>query len=254
MGLDIYAGTLTRYYAQNWKSAVQQWAEANGYTFNRITPEGENIEEERPEPAEVEEAMKQWRDWLLDALAADGQSYLPWPEDNERPYYTDKPDWPAWGALLLYGACLMYKERWPESVERQWDFEADPLVQRAMADEAMNWSLFKGITFWLPIEGAFWFVCQDPAGNECAMATLGALRSELEKINALGWQAEEAAILSWTDTEGYPIDGEVADGKWSKTGQKDAYNTQSLAKFAFAMLYQALLFAEQETCAIILDY
>lgn len=91
MGLDIYAGTLTRYYAQNWKSAVQQWAEANGYTFNRITPEGENIEEERPEPAEVEEAMKQWRDWLLDALAADGQSYLPWPEDNERPYYTDKP-------------------------------------------------------------------------------------------------------------------------------------------------------------------
>ena len=33
MGLDIYAGTLTRYYAHNWKSAVQQWAEANGYAF-----------------------------------------------------------------------------------------------------------------------------------------------------------------------------------------------------------------------------
>ena len=32
MGLDIYAGTLTRYYAHNWKSAVQQWAEENGYT------------------------------------------------------------------------------------------------------------------------------------------------------------------------------------------------------------------------------
>lgn len=27
MGLDIYAGTLTRYYAQNWKSVTQQWAE-----------------------------------------------------------------------------------------------------------------------------------------------------------------------------------------------------------------------------------
>ena len=39
MGLDIYAGTLTRYYSHNWKTVVQQWAEENGYSFNRITPE-----------------------------------------------------------------------------------------------------------------------------------------------------------------------------------------------------------------------
>ena len=37
MGLDIYAGTLTRYYSHNWKTVVQQWAEKNGYTFNRTT-------------------------------------------------------------------------------------------------------------------------------------------------------------------------------------------------------------------------
>ena len=40
MGLDIYAGTLTRYYSHNWKTVVQQWAEENGYAFNRITPAG----------------------------------------------------------------------------------------------------------------------------------------------------------------------------------------------------------------------
>ena len=33
MGLDIYAGPLTRYYSHNWKTVVQQWAEENGYTF-----------------------------------------------------------------------------------------------------------------------------------------------------------------------------------------------------------------------------
>ena len=27
MGLDIYAGTLTRYYYHKWKTVVQQWAE-----------------------------------------------------------------------------------------------------------------------------------------------------------------------------------------------------------------------------------
>ena len=41
MGLDIYAGTLTRYYSHNWKTVVQQWAEENGYTFQKITPQGE---------------------------------------------------------------------------------------------------------------------------------------------------------------------------------------------------------------------
>ena len=29
MGLDIYAGTLTRYYSHNWKTVVQQWTEEN---------------------------------------------------------------------------------------------------------------------------------------------------------------------------------------------------------------------------------
>lgn len=45
MGLDIYAGTLTRYYSHNWKTVVQQWAEKNGYTFNRITPNGETADD-----------------------------------------------------------------------------------------------------------------------------------------------------------------------------------------------------------------
>ena len=45
MGLDIYAGTLTRYYSHNWKTVVQQWAEENGYAFNRITPDGESADE-----------------------------------------------------------------------------------------------------------------------------------------------------------------------------------------------------------------
>ena len=57
MGLDIYAGTLTRYYSHNWKTVVQQWAEENGYSFNRITPDGEPADnEEEMSPAEVQAA------------------------------------------------------------------------------------------------------------------------------------------------------------------------------------------------------
>ena len=33
MGLDIYAGTLTRYFTRNWKTHVQKMAEIKGYKF-----------------------------------------------------------------------------------------------------------------------------------------------------------------------------------------------------------------------------
>ena len=65
MGLDIYAGTLTRYYSHNWKTVVQQWAEENGYTFNRITPDGEPADnEEELSPAEIQAAVEDWRDQI----------------------------------------------------------------------------------------------------------------------------------------------------------------------------------------------
>ena len=90
MGLDIYAGTLTRYYSHNWKTVVQQWAEENGYSFNRITPDGEPADKaEEMSPAEVQAAVENWRDQILAAFPSrTNRPTLPWPEDNERPYYT----------------------------------------------------------------------------------------------------------------------------------------------------------------------
>ena len=92
MGLDIYAGTLTRYYSHNWKTVVQQWAEENGWDFQKITPDGGAADnEEEMSPAEVQAAVENWRDQILSAISQPGQPpYTPWPEDNEKPYYTDK--------------------------------------------------------------------------------------------------------------------------------------------------------------------
>ena len=39
MGLDLYAGTFTRYYTRNWKTVVEAWAEANGVDFKRTEAE-----------------------------------------------------------------------------------------------------------------------------------------------------------------------------------------------------------------------
>ena len=182
MGLDIYAGPLTRYYSHNWKTDVQQWAEENGYSFNRITPDGEPADnEEEMSPAEVQAAVENWRDQILSAISQPGQPpYAPWLEDNEKPYYTDKPDWDAFGAMLLVAACRTYEEPVPSTVEKDWIFGEHPLVARLASDEERVWSLFRGATWWLPLSDSFLFQGSLPTDDTAAIATLGGLRKELE--------------------------------------------------------------------------
>lgn len=123
MGLDIYAGTFTRYYAQNWKTITQQWAEENGYSFTRIIANDEGSDEEKLSPAEIQEDMENYRNQIISAITPEGQPlYAPWVEDNEKPYYTEKPDWDAFGALLIYAAAHKLGQPLPPTVPKGFDF------------------------------------------------------------------------------------------------------------------------------------
>ncbi len=73
---------------------------------------------------------------------------------------------------------------------------------------------FGALTWWLPLTDSFLFQGPLPTDDQRAIATLGGLRKELEKLNQLAWQADEDTILGWADTEGYPVDGTV-DCRWA---------------------------------------
>lgn len=248
MGLDIYAGTLIRYYTHDWKTVVQQWAEANGYGFNVVRPNGEAPEEETLSAAEVRDIVEGWRGQLAAAMQNAGQAADLWSEEVSCPYYTDKPDWDAFGAMLLVAACGVYGEPAPARVPRSWDFSAHPAVQRLSGDETYVWSLLRGAIWWLPISGEFMFQAPLPNGNPALIGTVGGLRRELERLNQLAWQAEEAEIMTWPRTEGYPADDDNENGKAAD------YDTQSLAKFAYGIFWQALKFAEEHQVPILLDF
>lgn len=73
----------------------------------------------------------------------------------------------------------------------------------------------------------------------------------------LAWQADEKTILSWTETEGYLVDGTVGpNGQYSKADipEHTQYDTESLAKFAFSMFWQAMCFAEKQQVPILMDF
>ena len=80
--------------------------------------------------------MEEWRDQILAAISQPNQPpYTPWLENNEKPYYTDKPDWDAFSAMLLVAACRTYEEPVPPTVEKDWNFMEHPLVARLASDE-----------------------------------------------------------------------------------------------------------------------
>lgn len=208
--------------------------------------------------SEIQEIVENWRDQILGAITGDKQEpYVPWSENNEKPYYTDKPDWDALGAMLLVAACSIYDELVPETIEKYWDFMEHPVIARLSEDQERVWSLFRGTTWWLPISDAFIFRAPLPAEDIATIGTVGGLRKELEQLNALAWQADEKTVLSWIDIEGYPVDGTIdLDGQYSKAGipEHTQYNTESLAKFAFSIFWKAIQLAEEHQVPILLDY
>ena len=182
MGLDLYAGTFTRYYTRNWKTVVEAWAEANGVDFKRTEAE----DEEKLSPEEVQAIVCAWRDEMLQAVTPENQLPETWEESNDKAYYTDKPDWDAFGAMLLVTAAHTYEETIPETLEKGWDFTEHPLIKRLAEDHEHVYSLFRSVMVWVPItKSTMVFRGPMPTGNEVMIGTLGALEQELEHINEI---------------------------------------------------------------------
>lgn len=256
MGLDIYSGTLTRYYCWNWKTITQNLAENLGMNFVMKSPEGDMIPiENEDEKRKMEEAVKEWQMNFLSAIP-DEYKVEAWLEDNEHAYYTDKIDWLARGAIIIYQLATILNKPFPKIINRDFDFENHPLCQ-----EASSKGIYTSInnTFmWFPLKGDVLFQYFDIYGEKTIMASIDLLQMELEKLNAATWQADEETILSWRETEYYePIEGEKSF--WSKFIRKSKsdipnYYTESLAKCAFSILYKTVKFAQKESLPIVLNY
>lgn len=253
MGLDIYSGTLTRYYSRNWKTSVQQWGEENGVEVNIVRPDEQNGE---PAPvSEILDGVTGWRDKLIEALAGNITCKPFWNEDNDvTPYYTDKPDWDAVEALKLYVSCRAAGEEIPETVGKNFDICEQPAYKKFMQIKQNAISLFDSDGWWLPVSDSFLFKGILPTGHEQIIATVGMLKDELEEINALEWKADEKTIIEWRDTEGYPTDALYGNGKLEYIAKNTEFDTVSLAKFAFSILWQAVKHSEQYGTLIIYDF
>ena len=77
---------------------------------------------------EIKGVVTQWQDSIIKGLDLDPE--LLWNEDYDvTPYYTDKPDWDALNALLVYIAAKYSDKEVPATVDKNFDVYEHPVVK-----------------------------------------------------------------------------------------------------------------------------
>ena len=94
-----------------------------------------------------------------------------------------------------------------------------------------------------------------PHLEESPLATNALLFAELKRYNAFEWNADRDTIISWSTTEGYPADAMYSrEGGYKEMGLHEVYETESLARFAFSILWQAAEFSLTHGTVIVYDF
>lgn len=190
MGLDIYAGSVTRYVAGDWMTIVQQSLPASGIDVEvvRLNEPSNAI----TDVATVYEVVSAWKEFLLRELHVQSG----WEESPDGPYMTDKPDWDGYGAVVLLAACDERPDLAPGAAVRRglrrstigdvaprqfFDSEAYKAASRSPTRYP---TLLSGAEWCLPLaEGPMVFEASKPNGRAVTMGRVAGLLNELTTLN-----------------------------------------------------------------------
>ena len=172
MGLDVYVGSLTRYYAEGPTDGVERIARHQNVPFTA----GQGGEEV------IRAAVLAWRDglgrWLGDRLAEP----LDWDESSLAPCFTDKPGWDGYGGTLLLAAHDEHPEL-PTPAALSADWPDDPAYQASSAQGADScYQQLLTPELWLPCRFGFTVRTQDITGQEVEVGSSVALLSQLDLL------------------------------------------------------------------------
>jgi len=188
MALDVYVGSLTRYYAGDWESI----ADAAGQRGRRAAASKNDRER-------IRNAVLAWREGLGHALQQHLGEPLDWTEAAEAPWFTGRPGWDGFGSLVLWAA---YAEqpalRRPAVLPEEWD--DDPALVRCNAEgfRSRFAHLVRNVELWLPCAFDFTFEGEDVDGRRIIVGSATTLGRQLGELNGATWKlsAVEMAALA----------------------------------------------------------
>jgi hypothetical protein len=235
MALDVYVGSLTRYYAGEWENVSERIARERSLPY-RIGPlrdagEGGGLDDIRP-------TVVAWRTDLSESLGTRISMPLDWNETPEAPYFSGRPGWEGFGSLVLWAAYAEHPAvRRPDSLPEEWD--NDPVLMRSNAAgfRSRYSHLVRNVELWLPGPFEFTFEAEDVDGRRLVVGSTATLRRQLEDLNTATWKADVEIVAGWS-REPLP---------------KDAPLEQS-ARYAFAVLLDLVQQAAEHKLPMKLDY
>lgn len=263
MGLDIYAGPVSRYVAGDWQTIIQQAGDASGIPVVSIRP-GESIGDvlSRALAEGVQDGVREVRlsdvrpvtrpiaEWKADLIRSLGLNE-DWQDAADGPFYTDKPGWDGYGAVLLLSA---YDEKpslapgarvkrlfrpltVPAVAPGQF---ADAEAVKAAAQSPLRYpTLLRGAEWCLPLAGGpALFTAATPSGKQITMGHLACLVAELDVLN------QRTLRLSPDDMEAARQAGPPESG----------LSVENTAPFGLSVLTATAEFAAMNKVAWIMDY
>lgn len=231
MAFDVYVGPLTKYYRQDWENVAQRFARENGKTYRIIHAGGEPAP---PLPVEDVRAMiEDWRSFLNEQLRSNLKSLLTWSEADDAPYFTDRPAWEGYTALLLWTAYTEHPEL-PKPVRLPESWVEDPAFKLSTSAERQTAAIqILKPNLWLPADFDFIFECPDLTGGTSTIGSTAALLTLLQKLRQSSFGNDG---VSASDT----ID--------------EAQDFRSTARFAVDMFLELATKAEQHRLPMILSF
>lgn len=238
MGLDVYVGPFSRYYAGEWETIVQQAARANGMTVQVVRPTAPRrgvfsrlLSLFQPKPDAVADVIR----WQADVSRRTGIQ-VAWDDSPEREYFTDKPAWDCYGALLIWAA---YQEhgatKYPATSEEWSD---DPILQVAMGDLESKYNhLLANTEIWLPSDIAVPREVPTLGGAPAVIGSVPRLNEQLRRLNTATWSASPEQI-----------------SEWRRDGAEHGAPLEVSARFGFAIFSELTELAVQHRLPMKLDY
>jgi hypothetical protein len=196
MALDVYVGSLARYYAGEWENVAEKAARERGVQYQIGRPGGST--DRLKEPQRIPPAVLAWRSALSDSLGSKLALPLDWDEALEAPYFTGRPGWDGFGSLVLWAAYAEHPAlRRPATLAEEWD--NDPALMRSnVAGFRSRYShLVRNVELWLPSPFEFTFEGEDIDGRRVVVGSTTTLRRQLEDLNAATWKADANAVAGW---------------------------------------------------------
>jgi hypothetical protein len=195
MAFDVYVGTFTRFHTRDWENVVQRQARIDGIEYRTVYTDGDPGP---PPPAsEVRAVVEAWRNALNRSMTGQGFEPLVWSEDDGQEYFTDRPGWEGYSALLLWAAYAQFPDARPPQALPE-DIAMDPIYQKVMADDtSQKFPTLLSASLWLPGDFRFCFDAPSLIEDEEVMITsCGGLLDQLRKLKTMEPRWSEPSLMN----------------------------------------------------------